>query len=99
MGSKSFNALIIQLRHARAEQTRDATLRTQVTAHGVSLAEMRAQMDAAIAASDRAAEEAEAENERLRGELREARGREEALKGALALLRPGGEAIAAEGTQ
>ena len=36
---------------------------------------MRVQIDAAIAVSDREAEEADAEIERLKGELREAKGR------------------------
>ena len=56
---------------------------------------MRAEMDAAMAACDREAEAAEAENERLRGELREAK----ALMAALAMLRPSGEAMAGAGAQ
>ena len=91
--------LLTKLKRAHAEQTRDATLRTQVASYGQSVAAMRAEMDAAMAACDREAEAAEAENERLRGELREAKGREEALRDALALLRPGGEAMAAAGAQ
>ena len=50
-------------------------------------------MCAAIAVSDHEA----AEIERLEGELREAKGREEALKGVIALLRSGGEARVAAG--
>ena len=91
--------LLTKLKHAHAEQTRDATLRTQVASYGQSVAAMRAEMDAAMAACDREAEAAEAENERLRGELREAKGREKALMAALAMLRPSGEAMAGAGAQ
>ena len=49
--------------------------------------------------ADAKAEAAEAEIERLKGELREAKGREEALRDALALLGPGGQAMAAAGAQ
>ena len=35
----------------------------------------------------------------MRGELREAKGREEALMAALAMLRPSGEAMAGAGAQ
>ena len=91
--------LLLKLKQAHSEQTRDATLRTQLASHGQSVAAMRAEIDATIAASHREAEAADAENERLRGELREAKGREEALKGALALLRPGGVAMAGAGAQ
>ena len=91
--------LILKLKQAHAEQTRDISLRTQVATHGQSVAAMRAEMDAAMAACDREAEAAEAENERLRGELREAKGREKALMAALAMLRPSGEAMAGAGAQ
>ena len=91
--------LILKLKQAHAEQTRDISLRTQVATHGQSVAAMRAELDAALAASRCEVEAAEAENERLRGELREVKGREEALKGALALLRPGGVAMAGAGAQ
>ena len=54
--------LLTKLKRAHAEQTRDATLRTQVASYGQSVAAMRAEMDAAMAACDREAEAAEAEN-------------------------------------
>ena len=93
------NALIVKLRHANAEQVNFNSLSKQVASQARIIAGQSVRIEHAVEDADAKAEAAEAEIERLKGELREAKGREEALRDALALLGPGGQAMAAAGAQ